>query len=105
MRNINDLRAFPAPKAPVSSRNNQKESSEFKYLVAAQRLASLRASLVRNRKSLQLLSRSVFGSFLVLKKVPFPLKNLNYWASFQLFKMQSPHTCDLGFGLSLSNEC
>jgi hypothetical protein len=92
-----------SPEKPaMSSSNNQKESSEFKYLVAPKRLLRSVLDRLANRKSLVLLIVSVSGSLVVLKKVDFRLKNLNFWAGFQaLF----PHICDLGFGLSLSNGC
>ena len=102
MRNINDLRAIWGAKAGADPVNNQNQSSEFKYLVAAQRLLAGVVEWAEIRNSLTIKESVAWGPCFVLKKVPFWLKNLNFWGGFQeLF----PHICDLGFGLLLSNEC
>jgi hypothetical protein len=63
--------------------NNQKQSSEFNYLVAAKRLLRFALAQSANRKSLTGKEQPFSGAAAVLNTLAFRLKNLNYWAGFQ----------------------
>jgi hypothetical protein len=112
MRNINNLRANSAAKAPMSPANNQKESREIKYPIAAKRLPRAAAGRLQFSKLLQILERTFCGSLSVLINLAFSLKNLIFCGTFQesvlsrdQHPMHPPHICDLGYGPYQSNGC
>jgi hypothetical protein len=112
MRNINNLRANSAAKAPMSPANNQQESTEIKYPVAAKRLLRAAAVQAHLSKLLQTGERSFCSSMRALKNLAFSLKNLIFCGTFQesvlsrdQHPMHPPHICDLGYGPYQSNGC